>query len=154
MNSATIEVSHKPGVLDPAAQGVLVDLRLIGQKTVKRVETAQLYKLVGKLSEAERTRAGEQLLKDPVIQLSRVVVEEKLSEKSVVIDVWYKSGVTDVVGDSVLKGLRDIGIEGVSEVRTGSRFRLWGVRNSAEAQLIADTILANPLIQDRIIHAS
>jgi phosphoribosylformylglycinamidine (FGAM) synthase PurS component len=155
MPNATIEVFHKPGIQDSAATGVVEDLRLIGHKGVRRVETAQLYKLVGKLTDAERQRAAQQLLADPIIQGFQAAdgAEETKTPRPVTIDVWYKSGVTDVIGESVLKGLRDLGIDGVTEVRTGSRYRFWGLRGTAEAQTIADTLLSNPLIQDRIIHA-
>ena len=70
-----------------------------------------------------------------------------------VLDVWYKPGVTDAVGESVMKGIRDLNIPGVKEVRTGMRYHLHGVTRPDVAEKIASALLVNPLVTESIIHA-
>jgi phosphoribosylformylglycinamidine (FGAM) synthase PurS component len=70
-----------------------------------------------------------------------------------VIDVWYKPGVTDAVGESVMKGIRDLNIPGVKEVRTGMRYHLKGVTRQEIAEKIALALLVNPLVNDSVVHA-
>ena len=75
------------------------------------------------------------------------------AKHGLVIDVWYKPGVTDAVGESVMKGIRDLNIPGVKEVRTGMRYYLKGVTRQDAAEKIASALLVNPLVHESIIHA-
>ena len=42
------------------------------------------------------------------------------------VEVWYKAGVTDAVGDSVMKGIKDLGVGGVTSVKTGQVYIIEG----------------------------
>jgi phosphoribosylformylglycinamidine (FGAM) synthase PurS component len=137
------------------------DLHHIGARSVDHVSTSQLYRLVGELASGERLRVGRELLCDPVVQEFhdggfKTFASRESSRmggsKSAVVDVWYKAGVTDVVGESVLKGLRDLHVSGITEVRTGTRYRFWGLKDSAAVERLALALLVNPLIQDHVIH--
>jgi phosphoribosylformylglycinamidine (FGAM) synthase PurS component len=179
-----IEVAPKKGVTDPVGRGLLSDVRHLGIKGVKAVGSAQLFKLIGRVSAKDKERIARDLLCDPIIQEYKVASasppaplltgegssgspspvgrgwhrrEASVSgeaTKGVVIDVWFKSGVTDVVGDSVVKGIRDLSIGGIEEVRTGMRYHFYGLANESTADRIALAYLANPLIQDRVISAT
>jgi phosphoribosylformylglycinamidine (FGAM) synthase PurS component len=156
-----IEVSYKKGVADPVAGGLQSAIRELSSISVKQVSASQLYRLIGDLTPVARTRIAQDLLCDPVVQeyrdgiWSSLTTAERLPprEQPIVIDVWYKSGVTDVVGESVLKGIRDLSLDGVTDVRTGSRYRFWGLKSIDAARTIAGNFLGNPLIQDHSIHA-
>ena len=69
-----------------------------------------------------------------------------------VVDVWYKQGVTDAVGESVMKGLRDLNLEEIQDVRTGMRYRFIGLKDPQVAEKLALAVLINPLIHDRFTH--
>ncbi|MFA5976031.1 MAG: phosphoribosylformylglycinamidine synthase subunit PurS [Elusimicrobiota bacterium] len=156
-----IEVSHKKGVSDPVGRKLAGELHHLGTHAVQYVTTAQLYRLVGNLSLEDRNRIAKDLLCDPIVQDSgdgtvgvpaSGLSRSKAHPTVAVIDVWFKTGVTDVVGESVLKGIQDLSISGVSEVRTGMRYRLWGLRTAEPARKIAGALLANPLVHDSLIH--
>ncbi len=146
-----IEVAYKEGIADPLARSVQQDVAHWGLKGLKKVATGQLYRLVGELSTADRHRIASDLLCDPVIQEFHDGGRDT-SPKSVTIDVWYKQGVTDVVADSVMRGLQDLGIQSISQVRTGQRFRFLGVTDAKKAEQAAAALLMNPLVQDRMVH--
>ena len=57
---------------------------------------------------------------------------------------------TDVVGESVLKGIRDLNIQGVKEVRTGMRYHFAGRHKREVAEKIALALLVNPLVHESI----
>lgn len=175
-SETVIEVASKPGTADPAGHGLLADIRHLGVKGVKSVSTAQLYQLIGPLTIEDQTRIAQDLLCDPIIQQWRVashglrppspvgrgtaVVHPSPGGRGdggearlLVIDVWLKPGVTDVVGDSVIKGIRDLGITRVTAVRTGVRYRLLGLTRQETADRITLSCLANPLVQEYSIHA-
>lgn len=72
----------------------------------------------------------------------------------VVVDVVMKPEILDPQGQAILNALGRLGIEGVRSVRQGKHFELEmddGVED-AELTRIADTLLANPVIEDFTIH--
>jgi phosphoribosylformylglycinamidine (FGAM) synthase PurS component len=168
-NACVIEVRCKKGVTDPVGQGLTRDINHLGLGKVKGVASAQLYQIQGSVAAHAKVGIARDLLADPILHdyhiddapspptLSpRERAAKGLGEghrSSLVIDVWYKTGVTDVVGDSVLKGIRDLNIDGVKEVRTGMRYHLHGITKREIAERVALALLVNPLVHDSIIHA-
>ena len=146
------EIACKAGVTDPVGRGLKEDIDHLGLGRVKSVSSAQLYKVSGQLSADERSRIVKDLLADPILNEAREGTEVK-KDKAMVIDVWYKQGVTDVVGDSVRKGIRDLNITGAQDVRTGMRYHLEGVTRREVAEKIALALLVNPLVHESTIHA-
>ena len=145
-----IEVGYKKGISDPAGLGLEKDCKQAGIKGVKNVAVSQLYRLVGALTPEDRRRVADDLLTDPIIQESR---DGALREaKATTVDVCFKAGVTDVVGETVMQGIHDLGLQGVTEVRTGLRYRFPGIKREELGRKVALTFLANPLIQDVFIH--
>jgi phosphoribosylformylglycinamidine (FGAM) synthase PurS component len=156
-----IEVSYKPRVADPVGRGLLQDIVHSKLAKVRDVRSGQLYRVVGNLTPEERSRLARDLLCDPVVQdvrdgdwrAPRRRTGPADAKAPMVVDVWYKEGVTDVVGESVLQAVRDLDLGGVSEVRTGARYRFFGIKTKAAAEKLALALLANPLVHDYVIHA-
>jgi phosphoribosylformylglycinamidine (FGAM) synthase PurS component len=146
------EIGYKTGVTDPVGRGLKHDITHLGLAKVKSVASAQLYKVFGKLSESERKKIVNDLLCDPILNECRPEGEPDKT-KSMVLDVWYKAGVTDAVGDSVRKGIKDLDIQDVQDVRTGMRYHLHGVTRRDLAEKIALALLVNPLVHELTIHA-
>lgn len=72
----------------------------------------------------------------------------------VVVDVVMKPEILDPQGQAILNALGRLGVEGVRSVRQGKHFELEvddGIED-AELTRIADTLLANPVIEDFTIH--
>ncbi|MFQ6041185.1 MAG: phosphoribosylformylglycinamidine synthase subunit PurS [Candidatus Poribacteria bacterium] len=65
-----------------------------------------------------------------------------------VVEVNFKSGVTDAVGDSVMKGIRDLGISGVESVRTGQKYIITGNLTEEQIKIISRRLLANDVIHN------
>ena len=147
------EIGTKAGVTDPVESALKHDIAHLGLARVKNVSSGRLYKVSGQLSAEEQSRIAGDLLCDPVIQEYRDEQDPERDRRAMIIDVWYKPGVTDVVGDSVLKGIKDLNIRGVQDVRTGMRYRLQGVTRREAAEKIALALLMNPLVQDSNIYA-
>jgi phosphoribosylformylglycinamidine synthase PurS subunit len=72
----------------------------------------------------------------------------------VVVDVVMKPEILDPQGQAILGALGRLGIEGVSSVRQGKHFELEVADDLSEDALrhLADTLLANPVIEDFTIH--
>lgn len=118
---------------------------------------SSLYQLEGGSSPEEITRIAEELLCDPVSEQFFINTVPSDS-KTFFIDVWYKLGVTDVVGESVLRAVLDLKIDSVTKAFFGTRYRLvlkketkrYDWNNTHEKVLIdfATKQLLNPLVQE------
>jgi len=149
-----IEVSYKPEVFDAIGEGINQDIADLGITGVKRVRSSHLYWLEGELTEAEIDVICRSLLADTITQeysfyeVTQNSEESELSENDWIVEVSYKPGVTDTVGNSVVKGIRDMEIEGVKWVKTGQKFVITGKINREQLERISKQLLANEVIQD------
>lgn len=68
----------------------------------------------------------------------------------IVVDVMPKQEILDPQGQAVANALPRLGFEGISEVRQGKRFELEVADSVDDDTLakIAETLLANPVIED------
>jgi phosphoribosylformylglycinamidine synthase PurS subunit len=94
---------------------------------------------------AVRPRTGRDSIPGTLVGVSRVVV-----------DVVLKPEISDPQGQAVLGALGRLGHSGVSSVRQGKHFVLEvdGDPDEAELRQIAETLLANPVIEDVELHLS
>ena len=75
----------------------------------------------------------------------------------VVVDVMPKPEILDPQGKAVQGALPRLGFSGVSDVRQGKRFELEldgeaTPERLAEVERMAETLLANPVIEDYEVH--
>lgn len=146
MNSWKIEVSYKPEITDSVGNEILEDIADLGIDGVESVRTATIYWIEGTLNAEHIHRIGSELLADPITQVFKLT-EKKEETDDWTIEVQYKPGVTDAVGDSTVKGIKDIGISTVNNVRTGKKFWLSGNLNEQIIKTIAQRLLMNDVIQ-------
>jgi phosphoribosylformylglycinamidine synthase subunit PurS len=74
-----------------------------------------------------------------------------------VVDVMPKREILDPQGKAVLGALPRLGFEGVADVRQGKRFEVEVEGEATEERLaevrrMAETLLANPVIEDFSVH--
>ena len=74
----------------------------------------------------------------------------------VVVDVILKPEIPDPQGQAVLSALARLGHDSISSVRQGKHFviEVDGDPDEAELKQIAETLLANPVIEDVELHLS
>jgi phosphoribosylformylglycinamidine synthase II len=141
-----IEVSVKEGFADPRSEGLQKDILDLGIKTVERVRVSNIYLLEGKLNEKELTVICRELLTDPIVE-EYATVSVSAPEGAHLIEVAYNPGVMDPVEDSVKRGIRDLGINTVTAVRTAKKYLLWGKLPEATLQSISEKLLVNGIVQ-------
>ena len=151
-----IEIRYREDIPDAIGKGLVGDVQDLGITGVEDIRTTQVYWVTGEAEAAVIERLCSELLADAVTQVYRYYPLE--SEKSApatngggewIVEVRYKPGVTDTVGDSVMKGIRDMGISGIQEVHTGHQYILRGSDLSrSEVEQISKRLLANELIQN------
>ena len=146
MKNSKIEVYYKPEVPDTVGDGILEDIADLGISGVNAVRTATVYWIEGTLNTQTIDRIGSELLADPITQTYTCVNQDNGS-KDWTLEVQFKPGVTDAVGDSTVKGIQDLGITGVMTVRTGHKYWLTGDLNAEVVETIAQRLLMNDVIQ-------
>ncbi len=144
-----IEILTKNGFKNVRGEHTLSDIEGIGIKDVKKAEYSALYHIEGDINASEAKMIAAELLSDKITESYKVSKTESLAkEKTPVIEVWYKKGVTDTVSDSIIKAVKDLGINKDIKVKTGHKYYLYGKISSPVLGNIATKLLANTLIQE------
>ncbi|MXZ02016.1 hypothetical protein F4Y93_15755 [Candidatus Poribacteria bacterium] len=146
MKNWKVEVYYKPEVPDTVGDGILEDITDLGIRGINAVRTATVYWIEGTLNAQTVDRISSELLTDPITQTYTSANRENGS-KDWTLEVEFKPGVTDAVGDSTVKGIQDLGITGVTTVRTGHKYWLTGDLNAEIVETIAQRLLMNDVIQ-------
>lgn len=146
MKNWKVEVYYKPEVPDTVGQGILEDIADLGISGVDFVRTTTLYWIEGILDVQAVNRICAELLADPITQAYTFATQNEASQDWT-LEVQFKPGVTDAVGDSTVKGIKDLGITGVNVVRTGHKYWFTGALNAELLDTIAHRLLMNDVIQ-------
>ena len=146
MNNWKVEVYYKPEVPDTVGHGILEDITDLGIPGVDSIRTATIYWIEGTLAAQAINRIGAELLADPITQ-DYTFKPQNDSTTDWTLEVQFKPGVTDAVGDSTVKGIEDLGITGVHSVRTGHKYWLTGNLTVERLETIARRLLMNDVIQ-------
>jgi len=144
-----VEVGYKRGITDHMAVGMKKEIEDIGVSGVDTVRISQLYIIDGDLSDCDVRYICENLLTDitQIYAYKGPLIE--CEHKDIwVVEVTYKHGVTDPVGDSVLKGIRDMGIIGAVRAKTGRKYLMSGSLSKDDIETICKRLLANDVIQN------
>jgi len=144
-----IEIKEKSGIFDAIGEGLRKDIFDIGIKTVKKSRFIQVYNIEGSISIDEIKKICEELLVDKITQDYSIRKPQAPSHKphEYIIEVAYNPGVMDPVEESTLKGIQDLGVEGVSSVKTAKKYIIKGKLNVAKLKTISEKLLYNKLIQ-------
>ena len=146
MKNWKVEVYYRSEVPDTVGQDILEDITDLGISGVDSVRTAIVYWIEGSLDAHAIDRIGAELLADPITQTYTFANQDNAA-KDWTIEVQFKPGVTDAVGDSTVKGIQNLGITGVTIVRTGHKYWLAGDLNAEAVETIAHQLLMNDVIQ-------
>ncbi|MFH1259455.1 MAG: phosphoribosylformylglycinamidine synthase subunit PurS [Elusimicrobiota bacterium] len=146
-----VEVSYKPGVGDTLGEGLKKDIEDLGILGIEKISLAQIYQVNGDLSSAEMEEVCQKLLSDTVVQDYKILSPSSPENGSPSIEIWYKKGVTDTVGESVKLGIHDLGIDKVNEVKTGQKYIFQGKINADQIKHIAEDLLANAIVNEYVI---
>jgi phosphoribosylformylglycinamidine synthase len=174
-----IEICTKKGFKNSHGKHVLFNISGIGIEGVTEVEYSPLYVIDGGITSAEAETIALELLSDKITEtytchyekqgvkeslkigssVGIVVSETAVCADSTVrprsaffaIEVWYKKGVTDTVSESVIKAVKDLGIEKEIKVKTGHKYYLYGKISQTVLNDIATKLLANTLVQEYVV---
>jgi phosphoribosylformylglycinamidine (FGAM) synthase PurS component len=155
MPSYTIEIYPRKNEFDPLAIRVRTELMEAGQPASSAVVlTRRLYRIDGPLTEEQIQTVAKTLIVDPVIETFAIEADggkngkKTGKDKGIIADVWPRPGVADPVGDTLAKGLHDIGYSGTFKTSSAIRYVFPKITNAAVVHTLAKQALANELIND------
>lgn len=148
------EIKPKKFEYDPLAHTVQALLHQEGETAAAAgIRTHRLYRIEGPLTKDTMKTIAENLLTDPVVE-SYVFYKDDgsrnapMKTKGAHIDVWLKAGVTDPVGETVEKGIRDLGLAGAFKAFSAVRYCFPKFGDTERLKDFAVQHLANELIHD------
>lgn len=152
MNQTIIEIHPKKADFDPLAKQVRAELIERGEPSKTAVvQTQRLFRIEGDFDNTALENIAHTLLVDPIVETVVIVGKEKKSAKKsggFVLDIWPKAGVTDPVGETIEKGLNDLGYKPPYHAASAIRYIFPKVKQSRVIEILAKKVLANELIHD------
>lgn len=145
MKEYTIYITQKKNLPDPEAAGLERTLSSLRPGEKIRAGIYMVYKIKTSAGAEKVRKICDKLLSDPVTQ--EYYMETGDSSAVYIVDVFLKKGVTDPAGETVLLGIRDLGIRDRFYIATGKRYSLSGATRK-EAFDVAGRFLANPVINE------
>ena len=150
-----IEVTLNKGFKDVHGHNIKHDISYIGIKDKPDVRYTPLFHIEGSLDLRQINSIVKNLLIDPVTQncIIKSISSKNNSDKGkketagYEVEVWFKPGVTDVVSESVIKAIKDLGIDEELKVKTGHKYLFSGSVSLEAVKQIAERLLVNPMIQ-------
>ncbi len=138
------ECANKVDFYDAEAAGVKAGAVDLGINKVKAVYFSRVTYVQGELAENEKRELAERLLADLVTQEYAINSNiEHMQGESWSVEVTFNRGVTDLVAETTLKGIRDLGIEGATAVKTARRYEIVGHLSGEEKEYITQKLLMN-----------
>ena len=156
-----VEIRPVEGEIDRDGARMLSEARALGAASITGVRAARSFLIEGDLDEADVRGPAARLLSDPVVEScvvrrlpagrdqssghhSPLTTHHRLP--SVLLNVLYKPGVTDNVGQTAAAALRDLGLS-VGRVATCRKYLVNGDAAEADLARLCTKVLANDAIE-------
>jgi phosphoribosylformylglycinamidine synthase II len=138
-----IECTTKPDFYDAEANGVQVGAVDLGISSIDKVHYFHVAYLDGEMGQDDKTAIAEKLLADRVTQDYAVDSLMQRSAGAWSVEVTFNRGVTDLVAETTLKGIQDLGITGVLAAKTARRYEIVGMLTEMQREIIVQKLLMN-----------
>jgi len=143
-----VEVREREGFYDAVGGSVKKEIEDLGFKDkVSHVHFVQVYLLEGDIEESEIRLICDNLLIDPITQEYSYDAGVFDDAGYKVVEVAYNPGVMDPVEESAKKAIRDLGINGVKDLKTVKKYLIKGSLPYKDIHSISENILYNKVIQ-------
>jgi len=110
------------------------------------IKFSKLYNIFLTASSSYFKKVADEILLDSIVESYSIFKDSSLYsfKSSLIIDIWFKDSVTDIVGESVKLAIRDGGFKEPDCVRTAKRFYFFNFDKNAFDFIMED--YANELI--------
>ncbi|MDO8535945.1 MAG: phosphoribosylformylglycinamidine synthase subunit PurL [Candidatus Omnitrophota bacterium] len=146
-----VEIREKDGFYDAVGESVKKDISDLGFKNkIKDVKFVYVYLIEADLQESDIRRICEELFIDPVTQDYSYKGSVSNEKGYRLAEIAYNPGVMDPVEESAKRAISDLGIKGISQVKTAKKYLIKGNFSKKEILSISEKILFNKVIQHTV----
>ena len=144
-----IELATKPEFYDADGHSTMVGVRDLGIDSVEKVYSFQVTYLLGDIGEDDKILIAQNLLADAVTQDLAIDTNISFPESPDAwsVEITFNRGVTDLVAQTTLKGISDLGIEDVQNAKTARRYEFIGDLSESEKKRITEKLLMNKVVE-------
>lgn len=143
-----VEIRPGEGEVDREGRRVLAEARTLGAATIREVAAARSFLIEGELDQSAAEGAVAHLLADRVVEHCTVrrLPASNGTGGGQLLNVLFKPGVTDNVGETATRALRELGLK-VERVATGRKY--WVNADAADGDVarLSNKVLANDAIE-------
>ncbi|NIA29257.1 MAG: phosphoribosylformylglycinamidine synthase, partial [Actinobacteria bacterium] len=127
----------------------MVGVRDLGIDSVEKVYSFQVTYLLGDIGEDDKILIAQNLLADAVTQDLAIDTNISFPESPDAwsVEITFNRGVTDLVAQTTLKGISDLGIEDVQNAKTARRYEFIGDLSESEKKRITEKLLMNKVVE-------
>jgi len=144
-----IEVGLRDDLPDPAASGLIQEIKTLGLKPPAKIRTARLFWIEAEFGLEEARKVARELFSDAIVE--KVAVGEPIydDDGSRLVEVVRKPGVMDPAVASIRKALTDRKLD-AAHIATGRKYLFYNDTpfGDAELQFVSRKILANECIEE------
>lgn len=144
-----IELATKPEFYDADGHATLADVLDLGIDSVEKVYSFQVTYLLGDIGKEDKILIAQNLLADAVTQ--DMAIDNNISfpesPDAWSVEITFNRGVTDLVAQTTLKGISDLGIDGVQDAKTARRYEFIGNLSESEKKRITEKLLMNKVVE-------
>ncbi len=151
VNLWRIEIMPAPGQVDHEGDRLARDAEEMGLAGPWSLRARRGFLVEGNLSESDAQRIGDEVLRDPVVEVARVCPVDGTSdphEPGAVVHVFPRPGVTDPEAESASVLLREVGFD-VANVRTIRTYLVEGPTDSLTS--LVNRLLANDAVEQAVV---
>ncbi|MEW4529218.1 phosphoribosylformylglycinamidine synthase subunit PurL [Maioricimonas sp. JC845] len=146
-----VEIHPAAGERDQEGQRIVAEAQLLGTQTITSVSSARSYLVEGDLDESTAAGPVARLLGDTVVEDCQVNVLPATANgrDGLLLNVLYKPGVTDNVGETARSALADAGLQ-VERVATCRKYWINADASATDVDRLCAKVLANDAIEQVI----
>lgn len=148
----TIEIYKKKNIFDVFGNEIKKSIEELGINKVKDVKVSNLYKIECKANKSKIEKIAKELFIDKISESFYVYKSKKEKEGWWIVEVYFKEGVSDPVGETAKRTIIESGILKDVDVKTGKKYYIKGNLNKKEVDEICRKILVNSLIHNYFVY--
>jgi len=146
-----VEIFKKKNIFDVFGEEVKKSIKELGIFNIEEVKVSNLYKIEAKTDKKNISKIVKELLVDNVSEDYKIYKKGRKKKDYWIIEIYFKEGVTDPVGETARKTILESGILNEVDVKTGKKYYIKGNLKEKDIKEICEKILANTLIHNYII---
>ncbi len=144
----SVELKKNDFIEIPENSNLKEQAKILRFDTIEKIVKKQLYFVRGNLSASEKKALAEFLFCDELYEYCETEDFQKNTGKDVHhIETALKPGVTDSSSREALRAVKELGINGVEEITSGTAYDITGNLSEADLHRLAKNLLCNDVIE-------